>query len=1158
MKGRAGVSARPEGAIGNDHAAVVGDLHGFVSYARENSRLAHDMVAAARARATLLWIDSDGIPPGAPWRKELGTAIEAALAFVCVLTPDWLQSQECQLEYQRAVTLGKRIIPVLAVEASPPDELAALNWIDARFVSTERVVELLLVAIETDPEAVRAHTYWLSRAVRWENEGEERSLLLRGAELRNAEEWLAHAGADPSPIPLQRRYIEAGRADEGRRARRRTIAITAAVVICLGLAAIAVIQLEATGTSRRQSESRALASAALNQLNIDPQRALLLAQAAWKTSQTTQALNALEVAVAASRVRLTYRGLAGAAHSMGWGPGDRVVVASGGDGEVRAWNAADARPLGAIAAGQGDVTEFAEDRAGDVGVAGTTGGGAVIWRISPQSQAISTVARLAADDASAVTISADGHSVVLGRRDGGVSLWHLPGLARQTLRPPGSARSECVAVSPDGRTVLSGNSDGTATLWPSGGRPRTIASYRTPVVTCALDSVGDVALTSSEAGPGTVLDTSGGRGVLLRVNHVYGAALSPDGRSVGTDDIDGGVELYDVLSGSHVTLRRNGSAETWLGFNGDGSELAAGGADGITHVWRTSGRASRVADLRGATGLVQGAAFSHDGTLLVTGDGTSGVIKWALPAPPLALAVQRTGSQSATTSSVALSATGAVALTASGLVWSASTATGQTACPAGVSCTAPVLETERLAVQAFASGGPAADAVISPDGAQVAVASGSGHVSLWRLVGAAQLPGPPASRQRVDQVAFSPDGQLLAVSDRGGGARIVDVSDGRVRAVLRRDGKAVYAVAFWGARGVVTAGASGKLWLWDRSGRFVRTLADLHDAVLAIAADPRGGAIAVASGNAITVVGVPDGRVLAVINTNAGDVSSLAYAGRSGLIVAGSVDREVSVWDPRTGEQAQAFTMPSAVNGVATDATGTIIAAATQRTGAYVMPCDVCLTPAQLVAVAADDSVRALSRRERLTFGVPSGVLVGTPRAGTPVPMSTSAPPTAPAQTATTPVQTASGAQARFIASADTVCSRANEALDPLQSRLTRDSDTVDAGVGADTQANRDRVAADWDAVANVYARKLVGLRAIPLPPAGQAAAQGYANAFGAEIPVIVQLASAWREPTGPVTSAQHLQSVEAITLIEQRIEAAQSATAAAARSYGYHICGHR
>ena len=593
-------------------------------------------------------------PPGAPWRKELGTAIEAALAFVCVLTPDWLQSQECQLEYQRAVTLGKRIIPVLAVETSPPDELAALNWIDARFVSTERVVELLLVAIETDPEAVRAHTYWLSRAVRWENEGEERSLLLRGAELRNAEEWLAHAGADPSPIPLQRRYIEAGRADEGRRARRRTIAITAAVVICLGLAAIAVIQLEATGTSRRQSESRALASAALNQLNIDPQRALLLAQAAWKTSQTTQALNALEVAVAASRVRLTYRGLAGAAHSMGWGPGDRVVVATGGDGEVRAWNAADARPLGAIAAGQGDVTEFAADRAGDVGVAGTTGGSAVIWRISPQSQAISTVARLAADDASAVTISADGHSVVLGRRDGGVSLWHLPDLARQTLRPPGSARSECVAVSPDGRTVLSGNSDGTATLWPSGGHPRTIASYRTPVVTCALDSAGDVALTSSEAGPGTVLDTSGGHGVLLRVNHVYGAALSPDGRSVGTDDIDGGVELYDVLSGSHVTLRRNGSAETWLGFNGDGSELAAGGADGITHVWRTSGRASPVADLRGATGLVQGAAFSHDGRLLVTGDGTSGVIKWALPVPPLALAVQRTGSQSATTSSVAL------------------------------------------------------------------------------------------------------------------------------------------------------------------------------------------------------------------------------------------------------------------------------------------------------------------------------------------------------------------------------------------------------------------------------------------------------------------------------------------------------------------------
>lgn len=130
--------------------------------------------------------------------------------------------------------------------------------------------------------------------------------------------------------------------------------------------------------------------------------------------------------------------------------------------------------------------------------------------------------------------------------------------------------------------------------------------------------------------------------------------------------------------------------------------------------------------------------------------------------------------------------------------------------------------------------------------------------------------------------------------------------------------------------------------------------------------------------------------------------------------------------------------------------------------------------------------------------------------------------------------------------------------LDQLQSRLTRDTDALDAGLGSDTQGNRDRLAADWTVVAAIYARKLAQLNAIPPPATGQAAAQAYPKAFAVEIPLLRQLASALRQPTGSVKSARHVQSVAATTQIEQRIVAAQSATAAAAQSYGYHVCGHR
>ena len=60
-----------------------------------------------------MWIDSDDLPPGAPWRRESGTALEAADTFLFVISPDSLASTECQLELARDLELGKRIIPVL-------------------------------------------------------------------------------------------------------------------------------------------------------------------------------------------------------------------------------------------------------------------------------------------------------------------------------------------------------------------------------------------------------------------------------------------------------------------------------------------------------------------------------------------------------------------------------------------------------------------------------------------------------------------------------------------------------------------------------------------------------------------------------------------------------------------------------------------------------------------------------------------------------------------------------------------------------------------------------------------------------------------------------------------------------------------------------------
>jgi hypothetical protein len=330
-----------DGTVDTVREAVVG-LDAFMSYARVDADRVWELVAVAKARGRNMWMDSDGIPPGAPWRQELGTAMEAADSFVCALSPNWLRSTECGLEHQRAVELGKRIIPVLLADTpAAPEALSALQWIDAREASPDEVTDELLRTIDVDHGRVKEHTNWLARAVRWEAGGENRSALLRGVELKAAEEWLTRTGRPPLPTPLQKRYIGQSRIDERLRGRRRVAAVLLGTVVLLAAAAVAVVQGAATNSSRRQSRSRALASAALSQLGVDPQRSLLLAREAWRQAATSQAVNAVEDSVVASRVRLSVAGFSTVASGVSWSPSDTELIAAG-RGSVGAWSAAPA------------------------------------------------------------------------------------------------------------------------------------------------------------------------------------------------------------------------------------------------------------------------------------------------------------------------------------------------------------------------------------------------------------------------------------------------------------------------------------------------------------------------------------------------------------------------------------------------------------------------------------------------------------------------------------------------------------------------------------------------------------------------------------------------------------------------------------------------
>ena len=62
-----------------------------------------------------------GIAPGELFREELRKAGENAAAVVLIISPNWMNSSECWLEYMLARYLGKLILPVIVAPTQHKD-----------------------------------------------------------------------------------------------------------------------------------------------------------------------------------------------------------------------------------------------------------------------------------------------------------------------------------------------------------------------------------------------------------------------------------------------------------------------------------------------------------------------------------------------------------------------------------------------------------------------------------------------------------------------------------------------------------------------------------------------------------------------------------------------------------------------------------------------------------------------------------------------------------------------------------------------------------------------------------------------------------------------------------------------------------------------------
>lgn len=101
----------------------------FLSYARKDGN-----AAAARLRNELervgfeIWRDIEDMQGGQAWKEQLRAALRKVDAVVVLLTPAAVASKYVEWEWENALTLEKRVIPLLIQPCTVPDELSRLHY----------------------------------------------------------------------------------------------------------------------------------------------------------------------------------------------------------------------------------------------------------------------------------------------------------------------------------------------------------------------------------------------------------------------------------------------------------------------------------------------------------------------------------------------------------------------------------------------------------------------------------------------------------------------------------------------------------------------------------------------------------------------------------------------------------------------------------------------------------------------------------------------------------------------------------------------------------------------------------------------------------------------------------------------------------------------
>ena len=476
----------------------------------------------------------------------------------------------------------------------------------------------------------------------------------------------------------------------------------------------------------------------------------------------------------------------------------------------------------------------------------------------------------------------------------------------------------CVDMRADG-TLVSGGYDASLLLWSASGKPeRKLAGHRALVNGVRFSPDGARIASASSDHTARVFDVESGACIALLEGHrddVNAVAWSPDGARVATASFDGTARVHDAATGALLAVCTGHESDVnGVAWSPDGRLLATASDDRCVRLWEPDGTPRGV--LRGHTDWVDAVAFSPDAKLLASASLDRSVRIWDVAS---GACVATLGAHGCTVKAVAWSPDG------SRLATAAYDKLLRIFARDGWNEVASLRDT-RMWNRRLARG------------QRGTLATGSfGRAPVrWRLGEARGRSADRLGTPGINAMALSPDGKLAAMACDDGGARIVEVSSGRILRE-RFDHEGAVLSAAWSPDGsrVAFGGWDDRVALYGLAGSApVAWIPGHGEPVNALAFSRDGGSLALGGFmGTVSVWDAANGTALGTAARHKGSVKSVAALPRGGWLSGG---RDGCLRIHHEGGTRAIEVGPTIVNGVAVDPAGRRVACVSRSSGVEV------------------------------------------------------------------------------------------------------------------------------------------------------------------------------------------------------------------------------